>query len=257
MKMTFLGVGGAFTTLEYGQSNMLLTAKNGKGLLIDCGADARLSLADQGIGNQEVANRINGVYISHLHADHVGGLEWLAFNTYFNPRCQKPKLYAEKDLLYDLWHHSLKGGLEFVHDQVMELEDYFECHPLTVGKPFYWEEIRLTPYDLAHIQIHERLIPSYGLTVEEDWSFFLSTDALYHPPLRPLLEEMAGRMDLLFQDCDTSAFKTPVHAHYDELRTLPKAIRKKMWLYHYAPTPPYDAVADGFQGFVTKGQTFG
>jgi len=29
-----------------------------------------------------------------------------------------------------------------------------------------------------------------------------------------------------------------VHAHYDELLTLPK---KKMWLYHYGPGPLPDA----------------
>ena len=44
MKLTFLGVGSAFT-LQYYQSNMLVDVPEGK-LLIDCGSDARHSLAE-------------------------------------------------------------------------------------------------------------------------------------------------------------------------------------------------------------------
>ena len=71
MRLIFLGTGSAFTLENY-QSNMLVEAQEGL-LLIDCGGDARHSLARRGW----TALDITDIYISHLHADHIGGLEWL------------------------------------------------------------------------------------------------------------------------------------------------------------------------------------
>ncbi len=71
MKLIFLGTGSAFT-LEYYHSNMLIEAPEGR-LLIDCGGDARRSMAAQSLGALDITD----IYISHLHADLIGGLEWL------------------------------------------------------------------------------------------------------------------------------------------------------------------------------------
>lgn len=87
--LRFLGVGAAFAGRELGQSNMLLES-NGKRLLIDCGNRIQDMLEDHaGISKKEL-HQIDGVYISHVHADHVGGLEYLGFCTHFNPNCPKP-----------------------------------------------------------------------------------------------------------------------------------------------------------------------
>ena len=83
MKLTFLGVGSHSATQQLYHSNMLLTADSGAGLLIDCGGDIRFSLAEQGIQAKELGRALDAVYISHLHSDHIGGLEWLAFTCYF------------------------------------------------------------------------------------------------------------------------------------------------------------------------------
>ncbi|MGR3220082.1 MAG: MBL fold metallo-hydrolase, partial [Candidatus Anammoxibacter sp.] len=106
MKLTFLGAGSAFTTPEYYQSNMLISAKSGKNLLIDCGTDVRFSLNDCGINNGNVAEKIDAVYISHLHADHIGGMEWLAFCTFFCKQPNRLKLFIEKSILNRIWEHS-------------------------------------------------------------------------------------------------------------------------------------------------------
>src|SRR5215813_8474415 len=71
MKLTFIGTGSAFTMDNF-QSNMLLE-DSGKRLLIDAGGDVRFALAKVGLG----AKDIDALYISHLHADHIGGIEWL------------------------------------------------------------------------------------------------------------------------------------------------------------------------------------
>ena len=51
MKIIFIGVGAAFTTAEYYQSNMLIIAQSGKRMMLDCGSDARFSLNESHIQN--------------------------------------------------------------------------------------------------------------------------------------------------------------------------------------------------------------
>jgi hypothetical protein len=117
MKITFAGVGSAFTDQRYYQSNMVITSSSsGKRLLIDCGGDARFSLGELGATNANIGEWADGVYISHLHADHIGGLEWLGFCTYFNPKAPKPKLFIVDTLIDELWD-SLKGGMQVPRGQ--------------------------------------------------------------------------------------------------------------------------------------------
>lgn len=71
MKLVFLGSGSAFT-MQNRQSNMIIEL-NGRKLLIDVGSDIRFSLKLMGYNFKD----IDEVYLSHLHADHIGGLEWL------------------------------------------------------------------------------------------------------------------------------------------------------------------------------------
>lgn len=107
MKITFLGSGSAFTMSNF-QSNILIENDKEK-LLFDCGGDIRWSLKENGLS----AFDIDGIYLSHLHADHIGGLEYIAFLTYFAKTLKgfkKPKLYGHTQLITDLWNHSLKGG---------------------------------------------------------------------------------------------------------------------------------------------------
>jgi hypothetical protein len=47
-----------------------------------------------------------------------------------------------------------------------------------------------------------------------------------------------------------------IHAHYEDLCTLPVNAKQKMWLYHYQPHPHYKPGADSFKGFIKKGQEF-
>jgi hypothetical protein len=65
---------------------------------------------------------------------------------------------------------------------------------------------------------------------------------------------------LIFHDCETSPFKSGVHAHFDDLKTLPDEIKSKMWLMHYQWVEEVDlaklAEDNGFAGFVRKGQSF-
>lgn len=251
MKIQFIGVGSAFTTADYYQSNLLITAANGRQLLLDCGSDTRLALTDCGHVANDLARDLDAVYISHLHADHVGGMEWLARV----PRPAPLPLYAEHALLHQMWRETLQAGLDRREGKHMHLTDYFACHPLQVGEPFRWQELHLEIARMPHIINTYQNHHSYGLWLREGDGprVFITTDTVFE---RKRAEAYGAAADLVFHDCETSPCKTGVHAHYEELRQLSPACRAKIWLYHYQPNPDFDAVGDGFRGFVQRGQAF-
>ncbi len=257
MKIQFIGAGSAFTTAEYYQSNMLITAANGQRLLLDCGSDVRLGLAECGLDTEHIGRELHAVYISHLHADHVGGMEWLARATRYARPPARLALYAQAKLLHAMWNETLAAGLDCMPGKHMHLTDYFACHPLQADELFQWATLRCRMVRMPHIINTYKHHYSYGLLLQEDSGnsprVFITTDTVFVPDI---LEAFAPKIDVIFHDCETAPFKTGVHTHYEELLTLPKEIRRKMWLYHYQPNPPFTPEQDGFLGFVAKGQSF-
>jgi ribonuclease BN (tRNA processing enzyme) len=254
MRISFLGVGSAFTTAQYYQSNMLITAGSGKRILIDCGSDIRFSLQEAGIRFCHFGREIDAVYVSHLHADHIGGLEAAALVSYFDRESPRPGLFAQEDVLRDLWNHSLQGGLLYINRKKMHLDDYFTSQPVNDKGAFRWEGIDFKLIKMPHIGMGHYRLYSYGLVIKDRTkSAFISTDAQFQPDL---LGSISEQVDLIFHDCETCERPSLIHAHYSQLCTLPLQLKERMWLYHYDPSPGLDPGADGFKGFVQKGQEF-
>ena len=156
----------------------------------------------------------------------------------------------------ELWDTSLKGGMQTIEGKVADLTDFFECHPIMDNGEFFWEGIRFLPVQTIHIVSGRKFQNSYGLLMIENniRKAFLTTDTQYAPYQ---LNGFYSGSEFIFHDCETSPFRSNVHAHYDDLKTLPQDTKSRMWLYHYnQDVPPQDAVADGFAGFVKKGQSF-
>jgi ribonuclease BN (tRNA processing enzyme) len=250
-RLLFLGSGSAFTvgTDNY-QSNMLLIAENGEKLLIDCGSDIRFSLHREGLSYRDITD----IYLSHLHSDHVGGLEYMGFSQRFDPHCPKATLYLSQDLAADLWARTLSGGMRSVQGGMSEIDDYFSIKAISARGTFVWQGVRLQLVPVLHVDNSFGWMPSYGLLFTLGMTrIFLTTDTQFCPNYYHSFYEC---VDIIFHDCETAHFPTPVHAHYEELLTLPLEIRRKIWLYGYQPGELPDAIADGFLGFVQRGQVF-
>lgn len=249
MKLLFLGVSSALSVGDKKfQSNMLIESESGRKMLIDCGSDIRHSLHALGYSYTD----IDAIYISHLHADHTGGLEWLGFSKLFMEQ-KKPALYISPDQRDKLWNNVLSGGMASLENIPATLSTFFEVQPIS-DYCFTWEKHSFQLVKTYHTINNHELLPSYGLLIQGDSKkIFISTDTRFH---RDFLEPVYKEADIIFNDCETSCLISNQHSHYNELKTLSSRIRKKMWLYDYNDGELPNAKADGFKGFVVRGQCF-
>jgi ribonuclease BN (tRNA processing enzyme) len=249
MRIMFLGVSSALTTgYKNYQSNMILESSSGNKMLIDCGSDIKHSLFEQGMTHSD----INAVYISHLHADHVGGLEWLGFSKLFIDN-KKPDLFISPNLQTRLWDNVLSGGMSSLESEEATLSSFFNIKAIQ-NNIFTWEKYTFQLVGVFHSINNHKRIPCFGLLISgSKMKVFLSTDTRFSPKeLIPIYNEA----DLIFHDCETLQVSSGQHAEYTDLKTLDASIKEKMWLYDYDNGPLPQAKNDGFKGFVTRGQSF-
>jgi hypothetical protein len=155
-----------------------------------------------------------------------------------------------------MWDKSLSGGLSSIQGKVVSLEDYFSVIPIGDNGNFVWEKITFDVVQSVHIMNGFTIVPSYGLMIHafDSRKIYFTSDAQFNPNQ---IKDFYRLADIIIQDCETTPFKSGVHAHYQELKTLDKKIKNKMWLWHYSDNMIKDfhknnetAKKDGFLGFL-------
>lgn len=252
MKIVPIGVGSAFSMKNF-QTNLLIES-NGKNMLVDAGTDIRFALKAQNKSYKD----IDAIYVTHLHADHIGGIEYLAFCSYFDPTKSKIKLYGHRDVLSRAWASAWSGGLSSVQGKMIGLHDYFDVEYLEDNGSFLWEGIHFDLVQTVHIINNYAIVPSFGLMIYDPFStqkIYFTSDTQFNPNQ---IRDFYKQADIIIQDCETGPFPSGVHAHYVELQTLEDATRAKMMLIHYQDNVDDSfetkILAAGFKGICKQGQ---
>ncbi len=230
MQATFIGTGNAFSR-RYGHTNALVEAGEIR-MMIDFGHLAPIRLEKY---NRNLAE-ITHVLISHVHSDHTGGLEELAFLSHFIHH-RKPTLLLPQGLGEQLWEHSLRGGLEWISDKSGE--------PLQGTLDTYFNRVDLGTdwHDLGPICI--RVFRTDHVPEKDSWGFIVRDTAsgdqmifgcdtrTLHPELLedPLSEDFAKGP--IFHDCQLSEVGPwSIHIGLNDI-AYPPAVQERIVLVHY------------------------
>jgi ribonuclease BN (tRNA processing enzyme) len=210
MRVIWNGTGSAWAPF-YGNSSAVVEA-GGKRLLIDCGHTVPGRLRQMGLSLQD----IDAVFVSHLHGDHVYGLEEWGFRSLLQWHI-KPQLLIGQDLALPLWRHVLSGTM---------LRDYFAVETLLPSEPLEFGPFTL---EIHHVQ-HVPGASAYGIKVRADGR----TVAFTCDTIADIAPWFFADTDLVFHDCSFQPLYTEtIHAHYEQIKRYPAEFRRKMFLVHY------------------------
>lgn len=250
MTLRFLGTGGAFSR-RYGTTCSLITLPGGQRWLIDCGRQAPDQLWDAKLDWHE----IDGQIVTHVHGDHIFGLEDFAFQRYYQAGGEgdavpaimnggpRPKFLAHRAVRAEVWE-SLAASLRYLKagddPRAGTLESYFE-----IIEPSAWEAPADNPWRhsetfdcdgypiVARESEHVPGKPSCSLEIaigEGDriawWSGDCTVDADFLVSIEP-------RTTIYFHDCTFTDYPGQVHGAFSLLEKLPEQVRRKLVLMHH------------------------
>ncbi len=218
-----LGVGDTFSELYH--SSALLLECDGVQLAIDCPDQYRGVLKDatELSGRALSLSEIDHVLITHVHGDHVNGLEGAAFYKHFVDK-KRLGLLTAPEVRATLWEQRLQASMSVLwngSEHVPQTFDtYFEYSALS-----WTQTVRVGPYSIRarrtqhHVPTSALLIEAHGRTLG------YSSDTAFDPELIRFLEPA----DLIIHETNLG----PAHTPYAALAALPAELRARMRLIHY------------------------
>lgn len=238
--LQMLGTGNAFAK-KYFNNNALIRA-GGYTLLIDCGVTATTALYQL----QIPIDRIDGIFVTHLHADHIGGLEEFAYQCKYRFN-RKPQLFVPEPLIEPLWENSLKAGMDDPL-QPTSLESFFNVVPVADQTPIdISDQLRLEPLRTEHVPGKQ----SFSVFIGD---LFYSADVIFDEALiRHVYKDR--KCTHILHDCQLSSPAT-IHATLDQLLTLPEPIQERILLMHYDDTMEQYIGKTGKMSFLRQHVTY-
>ncbi|MBB3226862.1 ribonuclease BN (tRNA processing enzyme) [Luteibacter sp. Sphag1AF] len=210
----FLGTGAAHA-VELGSSAAVIERDGRPSLLIDCGPDT-LDRYQAAYGEPPRA-----LYITHIHMDHVAGMERLFFRLWFDEALRgKTRLYLHAALLP--W---LQG----------RVADYPGV--LAEGGVNYWEAFHLIPCSRGfwHDGVWFDVFPTRHHVQGTSYGLALGGSFVFTGDTRPVPEALAlfgAGGEVIAHDCGLVG--NPSHTGVDDVdREYGAAFRQRMVLYHY------------------------
>jgi len=221
------GVGNAFSRQHYGMNFLL--QKDGFLLAVDCPDSYRKALQEHafqhGVDGQSRTvdvDAIDAIIITHLHGDHVNGLEMsLAYRRYAAGGSWE--IHTSPDVAADLWERRLQVSLGTSYNgetyDKLGPADYYQLHEIPWGEPR-----RIGPFEITTRPTRHH-IPTMAMRVSDgEHTLGYSCDTAYDPELIDWLADA----DLIIHETSFG----PGHTPLKDLMALPAGLREKMIVGH-------------------------
>jgi ribonuclease BN (tRNA processing enzyme) len=221
-----LGVGDSFSETHH--TTALLLICDGFHLAIDCPDSYRsvLRAASATSARPLAISDIDDVLITHVHGDHMNGLEGFAFYKHF-AEGKRVRLIASPEVRAVIWDERLKASMGTLWDgtafRAMGFDAYFDHLALDWSGGVEVGPFRIT----ARRTIHH--VPTSALLVEAAGrKLGYSSDTAFDPGLLDFL----APADLIIHETNYG----PAHTPYHLLAALRAELRARMRLVHYPDT---------------------
>lgn len=211
--LRFLGVGNARAS-ALGSASAVLERGPEPVLLIDCGPRTLDDYAAHYGGELPTA-----LFVTHLHMDHIGGVEQLFYRTYFEQR-GRVQLFVPCELLPAM-HYKLANSPFVLSEGGANFWDAFRLVP--VGDTFWLGDLLFKVFPVRHSGYRA----AFGLVLPG--AFLYSGDTR---PIGEVIAHHATAGEPLFHDCGLHG--SPAHAGLDDLRRdYPPELLRRIVAYHY------------------------
>ena len=225
MKITPLGVGGAFTKTNYHNNYIMQIGE--QLLLVDAGTTLRTSLVEAGYHYTD----IDYVYISHLHFDHVGGLEEMILQRYWHFEDGKHVPLKTKIIVHEKLSLSLRTLLsQSLNNQGHAVEDFCQfVIPKNEGSMFIGNST-FSLFDTTNF--HQEGMISSGFKLSWNGANLVYTSDIKRLDQANIIAQVDEKTVAIFQD--VSFTTNGAHATLEEvLNYYPPNMHEKIYAMHY------------------------